>query len=294
MPRTRTRSRLLTLAILIATALVLAACGTAGDGDWDANGNGDDDADDPGATPGVTELGYVSVTETEPADDDPDVMAGAAFMSFDAELPAGYVESPYEADTCDVYDLAEGIDFPTPPDVTAEPLAAGDEIVLEADGGVYATLEAVGTGGDGTTSFYGTGGTELALPAPDGLTATVPGDEFPAFADAEFPDVAPLELTAPTDTAVTADTAFEWNPAEGDSLVTLTAFAGTTYVSCSLEDDGTFAFADAEGTVAELGEDFAGTLETVGRLAIRSETSGDAVLFLMNGWEQEYAFETTF
>lgn len=292
----RTSRRLLTLVALIAIAMILAACGTgAGNGDGNGNGNGDGDGDGGGPTTSAHQIGNVPVTEHEESASSTDgsaVSATATFIGFDAELPAEFVSDPYahNVDTCDVTTIGEDFDIPFPDDVDVDinALAAGDAVTLRSGGDVYATLDVPEGGGVTATGVYVLE-TDLAGPAPDDVTVTVPGDEFPAFDAAALPNVDPVALTAPADTsAIGTDTTFAWTAQAGDGATYLHlslmigTFADATYVDCIVTDDGEFTLPTE--TTAELDAGFSGRLMGLSRYAVASEAKGDATLVLVSEW----------
>ena len=238
----------------------------------------------------LTKLGFINLSEQTPSSGAAERAASGIFLEFTEgeELPDTFFTDPFEGslDTCDVFleDEAVGVLPPFTPAETPAYISAGAQVTLMAEGNVYATLERIDADISGeNVTFYEADA--LGAPPAD-LTATVPGDAFPAFTGVTLPDVAPFTLTAPANTAsITPTTTFTWE-AEGDAdavvLISVTEFdtelEQTVTVSCTAQDDGTFTF--PEDTQAALGDGFEGSLTSAGRQAYRTEIKEDAVLVL--------------
>ena len=238
----------------------------------------------------LTKLGFINLSEQTPSSGEATVAASGIFLEFTEgeELPDTFFTNPFEEslDTCDVFLENEevGVLPPFTPAETPAYISAGAQVTLESGGSAYATLERVDTDISGeNVTFYRAN----ALGAPPAeLAATVPGDAFPAFTGVALPSVASFTLTAPANTAsITPTTTFTWE-AGGDAnavvLIGVTEFdtelEQVVTVSCTAQDDGTFAF--PEDTQAALSDTFEGNLTSAGRQAYRTEIKEDAVLVL--------------
>ena len=242
----------------------------------------------------LTKLGFINLSEQTPASGAPEAAASGIFLEFTEgqELPDTFFTDPFEGrvNTCDVTSTApeEVGDVevlpPFTPEGTPAYISAGAQVTLASGSSTYATLEKVDAdiGGENVT-FYEAD----ALGAPPAeLTATVPGDAFPAFTGVALPSVAPFTLTAPANAnMITPTTTFTWEAGgEGDAavLISVTAFDAeleqTLTVNCTAQDDGSFTF--PADTQTALGEGFEGSLTSAGRLAYRTEIREDAVLVL--------------
>jgi len=220
------------------------------------------------------------------------VSGNGGFVRFDADIPDAFFTDPWEqlVGTCEVTtttvtDPFQGLPFP---DVGLTFLEAGAAVDVTSSGAPYLELDRneFTLGGD-TIIGYETAD-DLAGSLNASLAADVPGDEFPAVTNAEFPDVASFSLTAPADPGSTGsvgvDTTFEWTgtSADANTIVMIdfstTDFVTTTYVTCYAEDTGSFALPDE--TKTELGAGFTGSVDQASRESIRVETVGDARLLL--------------
>ena len=296
-------------ALTLVAAAALAAC---------SSDSGDDATDDdvPGGAP---------VAGGDPADvdgDDDDVAAppagdiaryGVLNLGDEGgeanELVAGFFALPTpvspaafggaldpDVAACDVAPVGgDGFAFPSAglvpapagvPAASIESVGAGESLTLTSDAGTWAELQPAGAIG-GVSSYAPT----AMLPAgqvPGNLVLDVPGDEFPAFAEAALPSVAPLVgFDDDSDGAIGADTGFAWEAgSDPDAKVRLTTSSnffsdpGTAVrVSCTVPDTGEFAF-DAD-TRAALGDGFAGDAAMASRIAIGTVARDDALLILV-------------
>lgn len=299
------RSWSVAVAILVLAA-GLMACGTGG-GNGGQNGNGDDNGN--GVTEG-SDVGFLYVTEETTVASDPgpmdlavEVSAFGSFLRLDTELPAEFFTDPWGeiVGTCEVSTLADlpddpiDLPLPIPDDLGFAFLDAGEAITITEGGEPYLLLERLE---ELSFIFYAPEET-VEGPLPAGLSATIPGDEFPAVASAALPNATPFALTAPADPgvpgAIDRDTEFAWTEPmdEGEAVVLLTIMSvgleDLTYVTCFAADTGSFAF--PEDTRSELGEAFSGNLVLAQRQVLRVESVGDARLVLAVSRGQ--AFEWT-
>ncbi len=159
-------------------------------------------------------------------------------------------------------------------------LSAGDVITISSPAGSYTELSKQVF--QGFIFYQSEDG--LTGPLPSGLVVDIPGDDFPAFASVQVPDVEPVSLTSPTiGQPVTADTVFTWQAGNNqNAYVTLSSsqFTGNptsiTSVDCTVTDDGSFSFPAA--TKTELGASFSGTGATISRSVSTFQQQGNAVL----------------
>ncbi len=288
-------------AAILAALSLLAACGSAGDG-----GNGDGGGGDGGGgEAGTSDVGILSVSEVESeADASVAVSGSGGFWRSDPAIDGAFFADPWVeiVDTCEVFDAGDIPDedpfgdFPVPDTVDITYIDAGTPITVASTGdAAYLELdrETFELGGQ-TTIFYSSVGEDeepLAGPLADGLSASIPGADFPAVAAATFPAVDAFALTAPADPgavgSVTSTTEFTWTAGTGAGnaivMFDVTSFDAetftTTVVSCYAEDDGSFEFpADVQ---TELGAEFSGSVGSAGRQSVRAQEVGDEWLLLL-------------
>lgn len=251
------------------------------------------DGEGGGGTTGTRDVGFVAVEEL---DDDAlgtvAVTASGGFVRFDADIPDAFFDDPWDqlVGSCEVTDTIGDVDpfddLPLPDGLGMTFLEAGDPVEVTAVGGPYLELDRMETmfGGDTFVAYATTD--DVAGPLAASLAADIPGDEFPAVANAAFPEVGAFTLTAPADPeavgAVDVETTFEWTGASGaaNTIVTIDLVSSdlSTYVTCYAADTGSFTLPDT--TKTELGAAFSGRVGDAGRESIRVETVGDARLLL--------------
>ncbi len=283
--------------LTLSFALAAAGCGDDND-NGNNNGNGDDledvipgDGDDNGNGEGIKRLGMIMVEQSTFMGGDPSVSADAVFWSMSEGLPDDMLDQPLgEADSCTVLDIQEPGDIPGGlPDVDIEFtfIDAGEQIELDAGGDRFATLEREELTGSGGSLIAYTLDEPVSGTLPDGLTATVPGNEFPAFEDVAMPTVAAFELDAPApNDPITPDTTFTWEASNDDNAtVTLDFSAGGVFVTCTAADDGSFSI--PQETRDELPDSFEGNLTGAARQSYRVERDGDAALILQTATSQD-------
>ncbi len=246
----------------------------------------------------LTQLGFINLSEQKPPSGAAQTAASGIFLEFTEgqELPDTFFNNPFEGniDTCDVTSTmpenGEGdpnVLPPFAPEGIPAYISAGAQVTLVAGSSTYATLDKMDTTVSGeTVTFYSAN----ALGAPPAeLTATVPGDAFPAFTEVALPTASSFTLTAPAGSdPITLTTTFTWDGGDAGSdadavvLISVSEFdpesGGTVSVTCIAQDDGSFIFpAETQGA---LGDSFEGSLTSAGRQAYRTEIKGDAVLVL--------------
>ena len=163
----------------------------------------------------------------------------------------------------------------------AQTISAGNNLLLSSSAGTYADLSKQ----EMDESITYTASTPLPRP-PDGLTIDIPGDTFPQFSDVEIPDLEDLNISSPGDgEALTSDTSIRWTAASvrENSRVLLSASDAGVTVTCSLADDGRFAFSTA--TQAQMGELFSAAEFSVRRQNFVSPTRGDSGLVIITSIE---------
>ncbi|MFK7890714.1 MAG: hypothetical protein AB8B63_07845 [Granulosicoccus sp.] len=169
-------------------------------------------------------------------------------------------------------------------------IGAGDVINLARSGESYATLSKLTSG---STMFYVPvkSGAGLVVPAPDGLTASIPGesDGFPAVSEVFLPDRVPMMISSPAEgDAVTPTTEFAWTPSSGDAVVSFTSVwvdvhsggADTTRVECTLVDDGRFLFPAA--IQSQMGLGFNSDEFSLSRKEYRVDSLGDNIILIVS------------
>lgn len=291
------------LGISMFVMLAMVACGTTGDpGNGNGNGNGNGDGS------GVTQIGFVMMDESQQARTtssqgvSAEITGAGAFWEVDQELPADFVDAPFSGslDTCEVFTLGEA---PTMPDFPIEDfefsfLDAGAALTVTGSGGFSATLDRETMTFEGETFIvYGADYSATGV-LPADLDVTVPGNEFPAFANEAFPSNPSFSLTSPTGSAagnIGVDTSFTWvESGEANSFVTIDVMSSdfSTFVSCIAADDGEFSF--PADTQAELGAGFDGQLDFAGRQVFRIVRDGNAILVLSSSSTQNFDFAFKF
>ena len=217
--------------------------------------------------------------------------AGVAPAAFgNALAPGGEVCRVTPSGPADLMDLGVVL-LPTPADVTLEPIGAGGTLTLASPSGSYVELA-----GGPSERFYVPA---TALPdtaVPDGLVVDVPGDEFPAFANAALPDVETLAgVTLDSPGPLTRETRFTWRAGSGANasagapaaarIRIETTTAGGFFledgidVACLVPDTGEFVF--PPDVRAALGDGFSGESPTFSRVALRTERRDGALLVLV-------------
>lgn len=278
----------LRVAAILLLLAAMTACSTAGD---DGGGGGGGDGDGNGGTTGTRDVGFLTVEEDEDVSQSTlTVRANGGFVRFDGDVPETFLNEPWGTDvgTCDVTtftvgDPLEGI--PRPEGLGMSFLEAGAAVDVTSDGTSYVTLARTEITINGET-MVAYGSDDVDGPLEASLAADVPGDEFPAVANAAFPDVGAFALTAPASPgstgSVDVDTTFQWSDASNDAntivTIDLVGSDGSTFVACYAADTGSFDLPEA--TKTELGGAFTGRVDRAGRESIRVQAVGDARLLL--------------
>lgn len=245
----------------------------------------------------LTQYGFVFVDITDT------VEFSAGFNSFQQPLPQNLFQEEFgpARDTCEVTSVSlipdggipgfpDGI--PDDPDniggVMFTTISAGEVLTVSSPAGSYAELQRSQQFG---FTFYSIDEElELSAPAPGNLSISVPGDEFPAFTNVDFPVVEPLLVSAPgASEAVTANTSFRWTGSTNpNSLIDISAsalsddFMSLTFLDCEVVDDGSFEFpADTRAALGSFSSD-----ASIERTAFRIVQQGSSALILSVGVER--------
>ena len=249
--------------------------------------------DDPGTGADITKIGLIDLAASDTGFGVPQILGSGVFFGTNVAVPVDELQGPYAdmVGMCEVSGLPSDpgdVDIPSlPGDISIAFLDGGDVLTVNRDGMPFATLERETSTFDGDTIIVYAIVEELEGALPEGLTTTVPGgDQFPAFTNEAFPSVGTFALTAPASGAtIDADTVFAWEPSgTSPAFVTIMVVGSdlATFVTCVASDaDGSLAFSSA--VKAELGVEFAGSLQLVERAAVRVTThaSEGAALILM-------------
>ncbi len=249
--------------------------------------------DDPGTGAAITKIGLIDLAASDTGFGLPQILGSGVFFGTNVAIPVDELQSPY-ADMVGMCEVSGppsdpgDVDIPSlPGDIFIAFLDGGDALTVNRDGMPFATLERETATFDGDTIIVYAIVEDLEGALPEGLTATVPGgDQFPAFTNEAFPSVGTFALTAPASGAtIDPDTVFAWEPSgTSHAFVTIMVVGSdlATFVTCVASDaDGSLAFSPA--VKAELGVEFAGSLQLVERAAVRVAThaSEGAALILM-------------
>ncbi|MEM9601609.1 MAG: hypothetical protein AAGA11_01990 [Pseudomonadota bacterium] len=243
----------------------------------------------------MTLIGAISVDEFTTSNT---LEAAAVFFQISQGLPAALIQANLAPtlDVCEVDVTQLGApdpdddlpDFDLPGDIDLSTVSAGDAIPIRSAGAELTRL--VRGSLFGLTAY--TPEPETAPgPMPADLSASIPGDVFPAFANVALPTVETFSLTAPLG-PVTPTSVFTWVPGTTpDTYISLDVssfdFINGTIVSvtCELTDDGAFTFPAT--TQAAMGADFESfgpasalrdrttTLQQGNALLVLTTTSGD-------------------
>lgn len=234
-------------------------------------------------------LSLVGLLKIEPNSTDAD-FSRALFGQLATPLTAGVIEDYFAPtiDTCEVTRSDGTTINPNPNfliyDERPTLISAGQNITISSDAGTYATLDQQSTE---LGPYYQTN-VQLSGNAPSGMTADIPGDQFPAFPEVALLDVPALEFTSPAiDEDVTPTTQFTWvaNNVERSVIEINTSATDTTNnqtvdVNCTVVDDGSFSFPD--NIQSEMGADFDDNWSSYLRITYNVVQSETAILFVAN------------
>jgi hypothetical protein len=222
-------------------------------------------------------IGFALFTEVRSANE-VTVDVSGTFVAREGDLPAtlGDVLDPVSDGTCDVIPVGSGTGGTTPvPDPTGTVVHAGDTLSAETAATTYATLTSPSLG-----TYQLASPLSAALPS-SGLTLDVPGDAFPAFADAPFPTTDPFTWAPGFDPdVVTTATTFIWEAGQEGDVALLVGGDESTVFSCLAADDGSFSFGSATVSTLDAAGFTTGAIHTAGRLAVTPTIQGDAALLL--------------
>ena len=156
------------------------------------------------------------------------------------------------------------------------PISAGNEVSVNNGSSLYTKLLQQENG------YY----VSETMPdkAPQDLSVTIPGKDFPAFEAVALPeDVADFSLSSPADKlALTSETTFSWsNDGSKDTFVLLLGLGDSgSRFTCYAKDDGSFNF-PSETLMSEAG--FIGKLEGAARIRYLSEYKDKSMFIPMQG-----------
>jgi len=171
--------------------------------------------------------------------------------------------------------------------VNKQAIDAGDSIVISSDAGTFATIQSQSAG---SFLFYTLPDMQV-LPTgalPESLRVDIAGGQFPAYSNVKVPSVSSLNNVSYGDGAnVLPSSVFSWTPSDvSGSLVRIFASTAGGFfddngvtVTCLAPDTGTFQF--PESIQAKLGPDFMGGAPIISRIAVRTESTADSVLFVI-------------
>lgn len=252
-----------------------------------------------GGTVSISKYGVISLSRTDM--DGESIIAGSGSFYALGQALTSVPANPYAVNSGDFCYVSDGGQQGDPAGNalgTVTSLDAGAKLSLKAAGQAYATLDRM----TANNSFIYLSTTLPDAAGATSLTVDVPGatNGFPAFAGVTVPALPAASFTLKANgqdvtagTSITADTSFTWtNPtnAAGTFLSVFGSNAATPAVSffCITADDGSFSFPQA--TKAELAaKNFgAGKVQGATRSAYRTETKGDAVLYVSNSQIRHY------
>lgn len=256
--------------------LTLAACGD----------DSDDDSPPPMAEL-VSQWGIIG-TDTEE-----EVEIFARFGQFTGALEMAQLrqeliptldECEVSTETASEDDGDDDVDFEF--SVAYDDQSAGETIVITSPAGTFTTLSLPESGE--SMIYSNADAPPPSGPAPDGLVADIPGDQFPAFSNVSVPNVQALDITSPGEgVAVTPESTLSWvsnNTANSYLDISIssedTATGSIATVECTVADDGEFSF--PEQTQLEMGSTFSGSSADYSRTTYRIEQSGTTLLIINN------------
>lgn len=234
-------------------------------------------------TDGTQFLGILDVTETTSSNE---VEVSGIFFGLSSSVLGGDLQTALSPtlDTCtvDTTDLTDVGLLPTIDlDVDFNTVSAGEIIPFMSASGTYVELVRQNQFG---FDVYVSDPETIPGSIPSQLTASIPGDVFPAFASFSFPVVERLIVSSPAaGSLVTPATVFTWTPGTNpDAFISISAFSGfgtnSIDVDCEVRDDGQFTFPAA--TQAEMGADFSSIFTDIERVAFSIQQQGNAALLL--------------
>ncbi|MFK7854079.1 MAG: hypothetical protein AB8B79_08200 [Granulosicoccus sp.] len=234
-------------------------------------------------TDGTQFLGILDVTETTSSDE---VEISGFFVGFSSSVLGSVLQTGLmpTLDTCTVeaIDITDtDVGLPGNLAVDFNTVSAGEVIPFISASGTYAELVRENQFG---FDFYVSDPETISGSIPSQLTASIPGDVFPAFPSISIPVVERLIVSSPVSgSLVTPGTTFTWTPGTNpDAFITISAFSGfgtdAIDVDCEVRDDGQFAFSAA--TQAEMGAGFSSIFTDLERVVFAIQQQGNAALFI--------------
>jgi len=234
-------------------------------------------------TDGTQFLGILDVTESTSSNE---VEISGFFFGFSSSVLGSVLQAGLSPtlDTCTVEttDLT-GTDAVVPENLGVDfnTVSAGEIIPFISASGTYAELTRQNQFG---FDFYMSDPETIPGSIPSQLTASIPGDVFPAFPSVSIPVVESLIVSSPAPgSLVTPGTVFSWTPGSNpDAYISISAFSGfgtdSINVDCEAIDDGQFAFPAA--TQAEMGAGFSSIFNDVERVVFSIQQQGNAALLI--------------
>ena len=268
-------------------SITLFACSSGSD-------TGDEELD----AASFTRIGVISVDKTQPTSDLSEMSAlliEAEFFASDSAISLSQITTfntnpNINTDSCEleINDDSVFINFGIVEDesIQTERISAGDIITISGTPGTVANLLPIITGDD---IFGYTDISTLDEADSMGLTADIPGSEFPAFSQVSIPDIEPFVLTgeAPTSDSRDIDAVLTWTPSlSPNSYIRLSSTGGPDslqldLLDCLLVDDGSFELPpEIQSQLASAG--LISIPMDIGRQAINIVTQADdTVLFVI-------------
>lgn len=175
----------------------------------------------------------------------------AVFVDFNQPIPQAIIESdlelPLTQDICEAESDDGSIVFGERTELNLdeniiEYLSAGEVLTITGPNGTYAELQRTSSDFEGVVLYTLPDNAEINGKLPDGLTITIPGDEYPGFSDVAIPNAVPLQLTSNNNrNDFSRDTTLTWvADANPMSKIYFSAYLDDLYISCYLVDDGEF------------------------------------------------------
>lgn len=228
----------------------------------------------------IRQYGSVSMTSAGMMGMDQTIVS-ASFYELPEAVAAPGADGYFQADRIDMCFVSEEGETqqPEPPEAAlpfedATQISAGEPIDINSGGAVYLSLNGGANGYNATTS----------QPLPESATVDIPGaeDGFPSFSGQAFPQIMPIEFTAPADLQnIDASTTFTWSQTADLGVVTIVMQATTSGgedagIVCIAADDGEFSLSGQDA----LADVTPQAVLLYGRNTVETYVQGDAMLSL--------------
>ena len=228
----------------------------------------------------LTHVGYIALVHTTPENSSltgvplqaasPNVSASATLTRLvEPFTVAQYLQGRADdADRCTRYENGVAVEGAlvgaadqTPPTF----ISGGQVLTIQSPQGSYAEL--IESQSSLVIAYETNGINSLPLPVPSGLTADVPGADFPPVSNIIIPDAGPLVVIGGSSEEILSPE-FRWEPGDDPSSivvlsVTTTSLTGSDHFLCTAADDGQFEVPD--WAVANLNADALSISRTVQR-----------------------------